>query len=267
MGKRWKNRPTLNGPSFLASNGGPASFPEVFAKAAVLGQHVEPAPLSACDVETADDLEDQKAHRECPVKIHGPDCDDDRESEQHDHRADHSSRLRSVTSTSEGLLPDSGTQIRRAHRSDGTFVGSSLALLIVPRHISGDMIVNVCPAAVTSAPPDRIWRVLTDARTLQRMERRDLRLGGTTGSGEARAIAPLHGSGVRAQMAADDGGARHGPAVALDRSPHPPSFRNREPRAHHPHADQRRRNPGPVQLRLPPPARVAGPPDRAATWT
>lgn len=23
------------------------------------------------------------------------------------------------------------------------------------------MIVNVCPAAVTSAPPDRIWRVLT----------------------------------------------------------------------------------------------------------
>src|ERR1700686_1033959 len=71
------------------------------------------------------------------------------------------SRLRSVTSTSEGLLPDSGTQIRRAHRSDGNFVGSSLALLIVPRHISGDMIVNVCPAAVTSAPPDRIWRVLT----------------------------------------------------------------------------------------------------------
>src|SRR5580704_3939031 len=71
------------------------------------------------------------------------------------------SLLRSVTSTSEGLLPDSGTQIRRAQRSDGTFVGSSLALLIVPGHISGDMIVNVCPAGVTSAPPDRIWRVLT----------------------------------------------------------------------------------------------------------
>jgi Activator of Hsp90 ATPase homolog 1-like protein len=72
-----------------------------------------------------------------------------------------SSLLRSVTSTSEGLLPESGTQIRRAQRSDGTLVWSSLALLIVRRHINGEMVVNVCPAATTSAPPERIWRVLT----------------------------------------------------------------------------------------------------------
>src|SRR5260370_3321166 len=66
--------------------------------------------------------------------------------------------LRSVTSTRDGLFPDSGTQIRRAQRSDGTFVGSSLASLIVRRHISGDMVVNVCPAALTPAPPERLWR-------------------------------------------------------------------------------------------------------------
>src|SRR5258708_11945768 len=48
-----------------------------------------------------------------------------------------STLLRSVTSTRDGLFPDSGTQIRRAQRSDGTFVGSSLASLIVRRHISG----------------------------------------------------------------------------------------------------------------------------------
>src|SRR5450759_2896689 len=71
------------------------------------------------------------------------------------------SRVRSVTSTRDGLFPDSGTQIRRAHRSDGTLLRSSLALAIVARHISGDMVVNVCPAATTSAPPDRVWRVLT----------------------------------------------------------------------------------------------------------
>src|SRR5260370_39694161 len=69
-----------------------------------------------------------------------------------------STLLRSVTSTRDGLFPDSGTQIRRAQRSDGTFVGSSLASLIVRRHISGDMVVNVCPAAVTPAPPERVWR-------------------------------------------------------------------------------------------------------------
>src|SRR5450759_859797 len=71
------------------------------------------------------------------------------------------SRLRSVTSTRDGLFPDSGTQIWRAHRSGGTLLRSSLALAIVARHISGDMVVNVCPAATTSAPPDRVWRVLT----------------------------------------------------------------------------------------------------------
>src|SRR5258708_9869345 len=72
-----------------------------------------------------------------------------------------STLLRSVTSTRDGLFPDSGTQIRRAQRSDGTFVGSSLASLIVRRHISGDMVVNVCPAALTPAPPERLWRRLT----------------------------------------------------------------------------------------------------------
>jgi ligand-binding SRPBCC domain-containing protein len=29
------------------------------------------------------------------------------------------------------------------------------------QHISGDMVISVCPAALTSAPPDRVWRVLT----------------------------------------------------------------------------------------------------------
>src|SRR5260370_6141277 len=76
-----------------------------------------------------------------------------------------STLLRSVTSTRDGLFPDSGTQIRRAQRSDGTFVGSSLASLIVRRHISGDMVVNVCPAAVTPAPPERVWRVVTTPPT------------------------------------------------------------------------------------------------------
>ena len=38
---------------------------------------------------------------------------------------------------------------------------SNLALPIVSRHISDGMVVNVCPAATTSAPPDRVWRVLT----------------------------------------------------------------------------------------------------------
>src|ERR1700688_587555 len=71
------------------------------------------------------------------------------------------SLFRSVTSTSEGLLSDKGTQTRRAHRSGGTFLGSSLALLMVPRHINWDIGVSVCPAAVTTASPDRAWRVLT----------------------------------------------------------------------------------------------------------
>src|SRR5258708_13407213 len=69
-----------------------------------------------------------------------------------------STLLRSVTSTRDGLFPDSGTQIRRAQRSDGTFVGSSLASLIVRRHISGDMVVNVCPPPLTPPPPDRLCR-------------------------------------------------------------------------------------------------------------
>jgi uncharacterized protein YndB with AHSA1/START domain len=32
---------------------------------------------------------------------------------------------------------------------------------MLPRHISGEMVVNVCPAAATPASPERVWRVLT----------------------------------------------------------------------------------------------------------
>src|SRR6266851_5837200 len=105
------------------------------------------------------------------------------------------------------------------------------------------------------------------------MERRRLREGRTTWSGENGPGDVFHNVGIRSDLAGDDRGTRDGSSVALDRPSRPPATRGRQPRARDADHDEGRRHARSFQLRLPPPARVAWPADRvvigtrAAAWT